>query len=81
MIEFEANNAHYNVISILGGCYNGIGVVYLAKHTLSGQMVAVKRYNMDKVKDEIGLIQVKQQILHFKSIMFEILLIYSMKLS
>lgn len=58
MSEFEADNSHYSIISTLGQCYNGVGVVYLAKHLPSGQMVAIKKFNMDMVKDEVNLIQV-----------------------
>lgn len=66
MIEFEANNSHYNIISILGQCCDGVGVVYLAKHTPTGQMVAIKKFNMDKVKDEVNLIEVRG--MYFKNI-------------
>lgn len=76
MIEFEANNSHYNIVSILGQCYNGIGVVYLAKHIPSAQMVAIKKFNMDRIKDEVNLIQVKRKCM---KLIFFIFKFFSMK--
>nr|XP_022900509.1 STE20-related kinase adapter protein alpha [Onthophagus taurus] len=57
MVKFEPKNSEYRTISILGHCCNDIGVVHLAQHSPSGQMVAVKRFNMDKAKEESALIE------------------------
>lgn len=54
---FEARSEHYNSLSILGSCCNDLGVVQLARHTPSGQIVAVKRFNMEKAKEEMSLIE------------------------
>lgn len=57
MINFEANASHYKVCSVLGVCFENFGSVQLAKHLPSGQMVAIKKFNMDRVKEDGGLIQ------------------------
>lgn len=58
MVVFEANNSDYSTISILGQCWSDIIAVHLAKHLPSGKMVVVKRFNMDKIKEDASLIQV-----------------------
>lgn len=55
---FEAEDTHYRTISILSQCWNDLATVYLGKHVPSGKMVAVKRFNMDRTKEEAGLVQV-----------------------
>lgn len=57
MVTYEANNDKYCFMSILGSCCNGLGVVQLARHLTSRQMVAIKRFNMDRAKEEASLIQ------------------------
>lgn len=57
-MTFEASGDKYCFLSVLGTCFNGFGVVQLAKHVPSEEMVAVKRFNMEKLsKNEAALIQ------------------------
>lgn len=42
----------------MGQGYDGAAVVYLAKHLPSNIMVAIKKINVDKAKEEAHLIQV-----------------------
>lgn len=56
---FETDSSHYKTISILGHCCDGLAVVHLAKHLPSDMLVAVKKFNMDKIKEEAPLIQVR----------------------
>lgn len=58
MFNFETNIAHYKIYSILGECCDNAGIVQLAKHLPSKQMVAIKKFNMDKIKEEVNLIEV-----------------------
>lgn len=58
MVGFEADILKYNIVSIMGQGYDGAAVVYLAKHLPSNKMVAIKKINMDKAKEEAHLIQV-----------------------
>lgn len=58
MFNFETNISHYKIYSILGECCDNAGIVQLAKHVPSNQMVAIKKINMDKVKEEANLIEV-----------------------
>lgn len=58
MFNFETHISHYKIYSILGECCDKAGIVQLAKHTPSGQMVAIKKFNMDKIKEELALIEV-----------------------
>lgn len=65
MFNFEAQIAHYKIYSILGECCDKAGIVHLAKHTPSGQMVAIKKFNMDKIKEEASLIEVSKILTQF----------------
>jgi len=58
MLMFEADPAHYQLCSVLGHCCEDIATVHLARHLPSGTLVAVKKFNMDKSKQEASLIQV-----------------------
>lgn len=60
MFNFETQISHYKIYSILGECCEKAGTVQLAKHTPSGQMVAIKKFNMDKIKDDVKLIEVPE---------------------
>lgn len=57
MLMFEADPAHYQLCSILGHCCEDTATVHLARHLPSGTLVAVKKFNMDKSKQEANLIQ------------------------
>lgn len=58
MVSFEPSISKYDRYSILGQGYNGAALVHLAKHTSSGKLVAIKKVNMEKVKEEAVLVQV-----------------------
>lgn len=51
MINFNINFNDYKIISSLGQCFEGRASVNLAKHHPSNSLVALKKFNMDKVKD------------------------------
>lgn len=55
---YNANISDYKTISILGHCFNNKAVVHLAKHLPSGEMVAIKKFNMDRIKEDINLVEV-----------------------
>lgn len=59
MVNYEANISAYETISTLGQCFEGMAVVNLAKHK-SGTMVAIKRFNMDRIKHEAHLVEVRK---------------------
>lgn len=54
---FDSNPSNYECKSELSNCCFGIGIVYLAKHVPSQQFVAVKKFQMDKAKEESNLIR------------------------
>lgn len=56
---FEADPGHYKTISILGTCCEGLAIVHLTKHVPSATLIVVKKFNMDKAKEESLLIQVR----------------------
>jgi len=58
--KFESDPSHYKICSILGQCCGSIGIVLLAVHGPSASLVALKKFNMDKAKDEIENIQVQK---------------------
>lgn len=60
MAKFDANITWYKTISILGHCFGENAVVHLAKHKPSGTMVAIKKFNMDKIKEGAHLVEVTQ---------------------
>lgn len=55
---FGSNPNEYEIKTELSRCCFGIGTVYLAKHVGSQQYVAVKKFQMDKAKEEANLIRV-----------------------
>jgi hypothetical protein len=57
MLMFEADPAHYQLCSVLGHCCESIATVHLARHLPSGTLVAVKKFNLEKSKQEASLIQ------------------------
>lgn len=58
MVNFNINFNDYKIISTLGVCFEAKAIVTLAKHVPSGSMVALKKFHMDKVKDESHLVDV-----------------------
>lgn len=59
-VALDANPANYEIKSELSSCCFGIGVVYIAKHVPTQQFVAVKKFQMDKAKEESNFIRVSQ---------------------
>lgn len=59
----DSNPTNYEIKSELSNCCFGIGVVYLAKYVPSQQFVALKKFQMDKAKEESNLIRVS--VFHF----------------
>ncbi|XP_023025936.1 ste20-like kinase [Leptinotarsa decemlineata] len=49
--------SNYQTVSILGHCFDSKAMVYLAKHIPSGSMVAIKKFDMDKIKKGIDLVE------------------------
>lgn len=59
MTTFDGNISSYKTISILGHCFDETAVVHLAKHVPSGTMVAIKKFDMDRIKEDVHLVEVK----------------------
>lgn len=59
MTTFHGNISLYKTISILGHCFDDTAVVHLAKHVPSGTMVAIKKFDMDRIREEAHLVEVK----------------------
>lgn len=59
MTAFEETISVYKTISILGQGFDGTAIVHLAKHLPSGAMVAIKKFDMDKIKEGAHLVEVK----------------------
>ena len=55
---FGSNPNDYEIKTELAVCCYGIATVFLAKHRPSGDLVAVKRFKMDKAGEENALIKV-----------------------
>lgn len=68
---FGINPEDYDLRAELSSCCNEIGVVYLAQYKPSGQHVAVKKFRMDKIKDENDMFGVR-----FDSLGINFILIY-----
>lgn len=62
MVNYNINLNDYKIISTLGQCLEGKAAVHLAKHVPSGSMVALKKFNMDKIKDNSYLVDVRYYI-------------------
>lgn len=58
MTDYEADIASYEIVSTLGQCFEGMTVIHLAKHKKSDTLVAIKRFNMDRIKHEAYLVEV-----------------------
>ncbi|XP_053725073.1 STE20-related kinase adapter protein beta isoform X1 [Synchiropus splendidus] len=48
----SAEPAHYQILAELGRGFNSLSLVNLARHTPTGQMVAIKRTNLDECTEE-----------------------------
>jgi hypothetical protein len=57
MLMFEADPTQYELCSVLGHCCENIATVHLARYRPSGAMVAVKKFNLERSKQEASLIQ------------------------
>lgn len=44
--------ANFKICSILGQCFNNLSSVYLSKHTVSKHLLALKKFNLDRMTDE-----------------------------
>lgn len=62
--KYETNISKYVTFSIMGQGYCGAAVIYLAKHNPSSTMVAIKKINMDRAKEEASLVQVSTFLLY-----------------
>lgn len=62
---FGSNPNEYEIKAELSSCCFGIGTVYLAKHKTSQQFAALKKFQMDKAKDESNLILVNKNEMLF----------------
>lgn len=51
--SYERTPAAYKVLTMLGHCFNTVGSVWLARHATSGNLVAVKKYDVDKCSNEV----------------------------
>lgn len=63
MTTFDGNISSYKTISILGHCFDETTVVHLAKHIPSGIMVAIKKFDMDRIKENANLVEVILSVL------------------
>lgn len=70
MVTYESDITKYTTISILGQGYSGAAIVCLSKHDPSGTMVAIKKINMDKAKEEANLIQVCMCAMQILSLLY-----------
>ncbi|KAK9883990.1 hypothetical protein WA026_004925 [Henosepilachna vigintioctopunctata] len=57
MTNFEEDISVYNFVSILGECFQNKASVNLVKHYPTGRMLAVKRFHLDKIWDNISIVQ------------------------
>lgn len=65
---FSSSPNEYEIKTELSSCCFGIGTVYLTKHRPSQQFVALKKFQMDKAKEESNLIRVCHLGSHDKSL-------------
>ncbi|KAJ1526699.1 hypothetical protein ONE63_008279 [Megalurothrips usitatus] len=54
---YEPDTNSYLIMSMLGQCCGDVGKVYLAFHVPSKTPIALKQFNVDKIKDEMENIQ------------------------
>lgn len=58
MESYDTNDTHYQSVSYLGHCCNGVAIVHLARYTPLNSLVAVKKFDIDKSKEELLFIEV-----------------------
>lgn len=58
---FGSNHRDYDLKAELSHCCNLLGTVFLAQHLPSGTYLCVKKYQLDKIKDEFSEIIVCNQ--------------------
>ncbi|XP_044747297.1 STE20-related kinase adapter protein alpha isoform X2 [Coccinella septempunctata] len=63
MTQFREDISVYRIISILGGCFQNRAIVNLAKHVPSDRMLAVKRYQLEKIRDSYLLDLIEKEII------------------
>lgn len=63
---FSINPVDYDLKVELAKCCNNIATVYLAQYRKSGEHVAVKKYRMDKAKEETN--QIRDEILAMRDL-------------
>ncbi|GLH05380.1 Putative serine/threonine-protein kinase STE20-like [Gryllus bimaculatus] len=57
MLTFEPDPSHYQSCGALATCCEGAGSVHLARHLPSGNLVALKKFNMERAGDDAALVQ------------------------
>ncbi|KAL1132667.1 hypothetical protein AAG570_010619 [Ranatra chinensis] len=57
-ISYDTRPSNYQICSLLGECTTKIGAVYSARHLSSNTVVALKKYNLEKItREDTALIQ------------------------
>lgn len=59
---FGTNPADYDFKKELAPCCNGLGTVYLVQHRQTGEHLTIKKYRMDRAKEESKQIVVRIQM-------------------
>lgn len=67
---FGSDPKEYNIKTELTTCCFGLGTVYLAQHNNSRAYVSLKRFKMDKAKEECNQICVSSQKFEIGNIQF-----------
>ncbi|CAH1169904.1 unnamed protein product [Phaedon cochleariae] len=57
MTNYDGQISSYKTVSILGQCFDSKAIVYLANHLPSASLVAIKKFDMDKVRGEVKLVE------------------------
>ncbi|CAH0550049.1 unnamed protein product [Brassicogethes aeneus] len=57
MAKYEAKTSSYKIISLLGQGFDGKAEVHLAKYLPTNEMLAIKKFDMDKIKEEAQLVE------------------------
>ncbi|XP_072174158.1 STE20-related kinase adapter protein alpha-like [Diadema setosum] len=59
--KFEGDSRHYTLLTLIGRNFEGNAVVHIARHGPSGDLVAIRRINLEKMRDGfVGLNQACQ---------------------
>lgn len=67
MVHYNINISDYKIVTLLSQCFQDKASVHLAKYLPSGTMVTLKRFNMDKIKEESYLVDVNEVSFSFNS--------------